>query len=84
MRLTKGNNEDVKDEEPEQEIGSFEALGGSDETKQQEDVKDEEPEQEIGSFEALGGSDETDQGGDTTDKKMLKMKNLNKRVDKFI
>ena len=51
---------DVKDEEPEQEIGSFEALGGSDETDQ-EDVKDEEPEQEIGSFEALGGSDETDQ-----------------------
>ena len=54
------SDQDVKDEEPEQEIGSFEALGGSDETDQ-EDVKDEEPEQEIGSFEALGGSDETDQ-----------------------
>ena len=47
MRLTK---EDVKDEEPQQEIGSFEALGGSDETDQ-EDVKDEEPQQDIGSFE---------------------------------
>ena len=66
------DQEDVKDEEPEQEIGSFEALGGSDETDKegdktdQEDVKDEEPEQEIGSFEALGGSDETDKDGDTT------------------
>ena len=31
IRLAK----DVKDEEPEQEIGSFEALGGSDETDQE-------------------------------------------------
>ena len=29
-------DQDVKDEEPEQEIGSFEALGGSDETDQGE------------------------------------------------
>ena len=83
MRLTK---KDVKDEEPEQEIGSFEALGGSDETDQggdttdQEDVKDEEPEQEIGSFEALGGSDETDQVVIQLTKKMLKMKNQNRRL----
>ena len=50
------DQEDVKDEQPEQEIGSFEALGGSDETDQ-EDVKDEEPDQEVDqtSFEALGG-----------------------------
>ena len=51
MRLTKRSDktdqEDVKDEEPEQEIGSFEALGGSDETDQ-EDVKDEESDQDVG------------------------------------
>ena len=41
----KTDQEDVKDEEPEQEIGSFEALGGSDETDQ-EDVKDEESDQD--------------------------------------
>ena len=38
MRLTKS----VKDEEPEQEIGSFEALGGSDETDQDGDKTDQE------------------------------------------
>ena len=43
MRL---DEKDVKNEQPEQEIGSSEALGGSDETDQ-EDVKDEEPDRRL-------------------------------------
>ncbi|MGZ5485955.1 MAG: hypothetical protein ACXWFB_08620, partial [Nitrososphaeraceae archaeon] len=65
--LQEPEQQDVKDEEPEQEIGSFEALGGNDDADEQQDVKDEEPEQEIGSFEALGGNDDADEQQDVKD-----------------
>ena len=38
------DQQDVKDEEPEQEVGSFEALGGSDATDQDGDAKKNWPE----------------------------------------
>ncbi|MGZ5490252.1 MAG: hypothetical protein ACXW2E_08025, partial [Nitrososphaeraceae archaeon] len=36
--LQEPEQQDVKDEEPEQEIGSFEALGGNDDADEQQDV----------------------------------------------